>query len=92
MSLLFLNQTGYIGQVIIGLDGITGSLFLTLLTILIFFIIIALALRIPLEAISLILLPFLITLVAYTREFLAIFGIFLIYAAILIAKNMFKNQ
>jgi hypothetical protein len=89
---LFLNETGTIGTVIIGLDGITGSLFLTLLAIMIILVILALALRIPLEVTSIIFLPFLITVTAYTREFLAVFGIFLIYGAILIAKNLLKNN
>lgn len=87
-----LNEAGFIGQVIVGLNGITGSLFLTLLVILILLIIAALALRIPLEAISVIYLPLLITLTAYTSEFLALFGCFLIYAGIIIAKNLLGNR
>lgn len=87
-----LNEAGFIGQVILGLNGITGSLFLTLLLILIILIVAALALRVPLEAISVIYLPLLITLVAYTSEFLAIFGVLLIYGGIILAKNLLGNR
>jgi hypothetical protein len=88
---VFFNSTETIGTVVIGLTGITGSLFLTLLAILIILIVIALALKIPIEAISIIFLPLLITLTSYTRDFLGCLGILLIYAGFIIGKNLLKN-
>lgn len=87
-----LNEAGFVGQVILGMNDITGSLFLTLFCILVILLVAALALRIPLEAISVLYLPLLITLTAYTSEFLALFGCFLIYAGIIIAKNLLGNR
>lgn len=91
MTELFINDTGTIGLVIIGLNNITGSLFLTLLLILIVLIAIALAFRIPLEAVGIIYLPFILTLAAYTHEFLAIFGCALIYLGVLFGKNILRQ-
>ena len=91
MTYLFLQDAGFFGQIINGLTNITGSLFLTLLYILIFFVVIALAMQIPLEWISVIYLPMCISLVAYTSDFLAIFGCLLIYLAFVVAQHLFQR-
>jgi hypothetical protein len=90
--MVFLNETGIIGQAIIGANGITGSLFLTLLLILIIFIILALAMRIPIEATAIIYLPLIITITAYSGDFLATFGVTLIFLGVVLGKNIFFNH
>jgi hypothetical protein len=83
--------TGWIGETLTGMINIAGSPFLALMMILIIFVVIALALNIPMEAISVILLPLLIVMTAYTGDFLATAGCTLIYMGILLAKYLFPK-
>jgi hypothetical protein len=81
------NETGIIGVVIEGLTtDVTGSLFLTLLMLTTMIVIVMLMFRIPVEYHALIIAPLMLTLMAYTQEFMAIGGIMLIIMAIVFAK------
>lgn len=85
------TETGLIGLVIQGLtQNVTGSLFLTLLMIVTMFVLIMLLFRIPVEFQAVIIAPMLFTLMAYTREFLAIGGVILIFMAIVFARMISK--
>lgn len=84
---MFLNETGFFGTVVIGLNGITGSLFLSLMLIFIILLVFALALRIPIEATGIILLPLLLTLTAYVPDFLSLLGVALIYLGVVLGKH-----
>lgn len=82
------NGTALLGEVLCGLTAnVTGSLFLSLFLIVSALIMFMLAFRIPLEFQTFIILPFLLTLMAYTQEFLAIGGITLIFIAAVVARS-----
>lgn len=87
MSLPF-NESGIVGGVFLGLMEITGSLFLTLLVIILFLIAIALLLRIPLEFTAIIVLPMLIVFASYEGSAISLLGVALIYLSFLLAKNL----
>ena len=85
---LFLNETGFIATLLTNItNNITGSLFLTLLLIMLFFIVVALIFRIPIEYTAVILTPLFLVFIAATSDFLAVGGLVLIYLGILFAKN-----
>jgi len=90
MVVLFMNETGFIGNLIIEFsNNLTGSLFLTLLIITIFLILTGLLFRLSLEFTAIIILPLLLVFMATTSEFLAVGGVFLLYLGVIIAKNFF---
>jgi hypothetical protein len=88
---IVIPDTGWIGQVLTGMINIAGSPFLALCMVLMIFLVVCLALNIPIEAISVILLPLLITMTAYTGDFLATAGITLIYMGFILAKYLFPK-
>ena len=88
MAALFLDQSGFIASIITDLtNNLTGSLFLTLMLIMVFFIVIALMFRFPIEISAIILAPLFLVFMASTGEFVAVGGVVLIYLGIIIAKN-----
>lgn len=89
--MVFVNEGGFIGSVLSGLTNLTGSLFLTLFCLMIVLIVIALAIGLPIETISIIYLPILIAYASYSSDYMAIFGATLIYTGILIAKYLFSR-
>lgn len=85
----YINDAGLLGQIINGLtNDVTGSLFLTLLGILILLIVIALAFRIPVEGVAILYLPLMLTMLAMTSDYLAVTGCALILLGIILAKNL----
>jgi hypothetical protein len=91
--MVFFNETGQIGMIIVtATTNITGSLFLTLLMMIIILLSISMLFRIPIEFTSIFILPLLLIFMAYSSEFLAIGGIFLIYMGIIFAKNFFIGR
>lgn len=86
----FVNESGLIGQIINGLIGIAGSTFLALLLILMIFIIIGLALSIPTEIIAILYLPLLMTMAAYTGDFVGVTGCFLILLGFFLADKLLR--
>lgn len=85
---LFINTTGTLGVILqAGTNNVTGSLFLTLLTILIFLIIIGVMFQIPLEFLSVIILPVCLTCASYYNDFLIPLVVILIYVTTIISKN-----
>lgn len=88
----FVNESDWIGLSIIGLTNITGSLFLSLLLILIFLIVICAGLRIPMEAIAILLIPILLMTAVYTGQAIPIVVIFLVYMAIMYARNLLNQS
>lgn len=75
--------------VIVGLSGLTGNLFTSLLLIVFLLIVVCIVLRIQIEWIAIFLLPLLLTLWAYDASFIALGGTFLIYLGLVLAKNFF---
>lgn len=85
--MVFYNSSSEIGLLIDGATfNITGDLFLTLLALLIVVLAFFLMFRIPMIYSAVLILPLMIVMMAYTSQFLAIGGLFLIYLAILIGN------
>jgi len=78
--------------IIIGLINITGSLFLSLLFIMILLIVFALLFRIPLEFTAVLILPLLIVISAYDGAFMSVLGTFLIYLGVLFGKHFIFSK
>jgi hypothetical protein len=90
---IFVNSTGVFGILLNAFtENITGSLFLTLLLILMFLLALCMMAQIPIEWTVVFMLPLLLYLMAYTSEFQAIGGFALIYTGIIIAKNWFGSK
>ena len=89
---MFYNTTQPIGIIInSATENITGSLFITLLLIVLFLIAICLMFRIPVEFTIILILPLLLTVSAYSSDFISILGVLLIYLGIIFGK-MFINR
>lgn len=71
------------------INEVTGSLFITLLFIIMSIIFLAFLLRIPVEFTAILILPFLLTVSAYESSLMAVTGVLLIYLGLILAKNMF---
>lgn len=85
---MFINLTGAIGTILeSGTQSVTGSLFSTLLFILIFLIAIGILFSIPLEYIAIFIIPFCLACASYYSNFVAPLGVILIYVSFIITKN-----
>ena len=88
----FMNATGSIGLILAaGTLGVNGSLFLTLLMVLMFLIVIGIMFQIPLEFISIIVLPMCLACASYYSNFVAPVAVIFIYVATLITKRWLFN-
>lgn len=86
-----INETGVIGEVMVGLtNNVTGSLFLTLVLILVIFVIIGSLFRVPIEWQAVYLYPLMIAFMAYSGEFLAIGGVMAMFLGVILAKQFLK--
>ena len=85
---MFLNETGIIGTILqTGTTTTTGSLFLSLLILVIIIIAVALMFQIPLEFTSILILPLLLSVMAYYSKFLAVGGVIFIYLAFIVTNR-----
>ena len=89
---LMINETGILGQAYAGMNAITGSVFLTLLSVVLVLMLVAMIFRMPIEFTAVFILPSLLTFLAFESEFLAVGGVILIYLGILLGKNLFFNR
>ena len=88
--MVFINTSQSIGIVISHFTTyISGSLFLTLFILLILFMAFFELFRVPIEFSAIFLLPFLLTVMAYTQEFVMVGGVIIIYLAILFVRTLF---
>lgn len=85
---MFINTTETIG-IIIGTasEVTTGSLFLTLMLLLVFLVAFGLLFGIKPEYISILILPYCLACMAYYSDFVAPGGTILIYVAFILTKN-----
>lgn len=84
-----MNATDVIGTILESMTvNITGSLFLTLLSIFVFFIAIAVGFRLPIEITVPVVLPFVLVAMVTTSNFGAVIGATAIYLAFILAKNL----
>lgn len=66
---------------------VTGSWFLTFTVVMMFFLVVGLALRIPLQFVSVIILPLALVFMAFSGDFVTFGTIILCYLGFVIAKN-----
>lgn len=84
----FINMSGTIGLILAaGTQNLTGDLVATLFLILLFLIVIAFMFQIPLEFLSVLILPFCLSVGAFYSNFMIPIIVILLYVASLIAKN-----
>jgi len=87
---MFVNETGIIGTILqTGTESITGSIFISLLIIMIILFSLCIFFNIRLEFSIIIFLPLLISYASYYSEFVPILGAGLIYLTIILSKNFF---
>lgn len=85
---MFINNSQSLGVIInAATTDLTGSLFLSLLGIVAFIIFVALLFRIPLAFTAILIMPMLLSCMAYFSEFLAVGGVMLIYLALILARH-----
>lgn len=83
-----INTSNEIGTIIEYLTyNVTGDLFISLVCFMLVVMGLALAFRIPIEWTAVLIFPFLLAMVAMTGQFLPILGCFILFMAVLIAKN-----
>lgn len=89
---MFINETGIIGQIIqAGTENLTGNIVATLFMILLFLIVLAMMFQIPLEFLSILILPMCLSIGAYYSNFIIPITIIILYIAAIISKNwLFK--
>ena len=86
--MIFINATQSIGQILAaGTAGITGSVVATLFAILLFLLVLGLMFGIPFEFMSVLILPFCISVAAFYGNFVLPVIVILLYVSMLIAKN-----
>jgi len=84
----FMNCSEVIGELIVNTtENTTGSLFLTFLFVVLMIIGIAMIFRIKIEYTALLVMPLMLALMSYYRDFIAIGGVILIYFSILVTKH-----
>ena len=88
----FINYDDSIGMLFqMVTDNLTGSEFLTILLIVLFLMGLTMAFRMPLEFSIVAVLPILLVSVFYVSNIFIVFGIGLIYLAIILGKKFFLN-
>ncbi|MGV8169225.1 MAG: hypothetical protein ACP5N3_04180 [Candidatus Nanoarchaeia archaeon] len=86
MSFLY-NSSGSFGIILDAFTyNVTGSLFLTLLAMVIIILAFCLMFKIPMEYSAILIMPLLITIMAYSSDFKAVGGVAIIYIAVLVAR------
>lgn len=86
----FVNASGVIGQMLSqGTTNLTGDIFATLFLIFLILLFVAVAFRMSFEFIVIIFLPMVIVMMAYYSEWYVVGGLFLIFLAVLFARNFF---
>lgn len=84
----FINTTGIVAGILeAGTTSLTGSMVVTLLFIFLVMLLIGLMFAIPLEYLSILVLPFALSIGAFYSNFLVPILIIIIYVSTLIAKN-----
>ena len=84
----FMKWTDTIGQIISqGTITTTGSVVMTLFIIMLLLIVAAVMFSIPIEWTAIIILPLMISLMQYSKEFMGIGTVLILYLSLLLAKN-----
>lgn len=90
--MVLLNTTGIIGSIMVaGTEGLTGDMVATLLIVLLFLVVIGIMFSIPMEYLSIIIIPFCLATATYYNQFIIPLLIIGIYLSVIITKNwLFK--
>lgn len=84
---MFINSSSTIGQIIAtGTSSTTGSLFVTLLMIIILIMAMAILFGINIEYTAILIIPLLLSYMSYYAEFYAVGSVILIYISIILTK------
>jgi hypothetical protein len=90
---MLLNDTGTIGTILnFGTLNITGSFTITLLMIAILFIAFGVMFRMPFEWIVIFLFPLALVMFAMDSVLMAILGVFILFMAVIIVRQLFIND
>lgn len=89
MTVMGINETSTTWALISYANLTTGELFITLMFVVLGLMILAAALRVPIEYTGIFIAPLLITLAAYDASFIVVVGVGLIYLGLILAKNFF---
>lgn len=93
MSDNFINSSSTSAVIVQGLyDNVGGSWFATIMLIVLFVMLIAIIMRVPLDFTAIIVLPLLVSCAIYVPDFKAVLGVFLIYVGALVGKNILFNR
>jgi hypothetical protein len=87
-----INTSQSIGYGIYGLNSVTGSFGLTLLIIFIVALAIALMFRMPLEYVTIFLLPLALGFAVASNSFTPVLIVVLMFAGVMLAKHFFFNS
>jgi len=79
------NESGIIWGLTLSSAELTGSLFLTFLLTVLFFVFLCMLFRLPLWASSLFVLPYVVVVASYTSEFLPLVGVVALYLGLVLA-------
>ena len=89
MSENFINSSGSTATIVKGLyDNVGGSWFATISLIILFVILIAVIMRIPMELTAIFIIPLLLVCFVYVPDFLSVLGVALLYVGVIVGKNI----
>lgn len=86
-----IDTTSTFGIILMQLNVITGSTFLSLLFVLLALFATCIGLRLPLELVGIIILPFIIVAIMVSGDFMGPLAVVVIFLAAIIAKYFFFN-
>ena len=87
----FFDYTDVFGQLLSGLNSISGSLFISLLMLTLFLLSLCLAFNLPVEVSIVLVFPVMLSAALVTQQFITVAGVGMIYIAILMARRFFAN-
>ena len=84
----FINESGTIGIIFTSFtNNVSGSSYLTLMSIILLVIVFFMIFRLPVEATAILILPMILIFVAYSGDLIGIGMVALLYVGFLFAKN-----
>ena len=82
----FVNESGMIWSLTLASADVTGSIFLTMLLTVLFFIFLCMLFRMPLWASAMFVLPYMIMVLSFSADFLPVVGVMLLYLGLILAE------
>jgi hypothetical protein len=88
---MFFTTGGTIETAVLGMSNWTGSVFLSILMIVIVMMVLGLAFPLPLEWTAIFIMPLLLGLMAYDSMFYQSGGVFLLYLSFILGQNLLRR-